>query len=116
MIVKPEMPKPDDKKCLHRRLGLFDSTMMMVGIVIGSGIFLTTGTMAAALPSANLILVAWVVGGLLVLTGALTFGELGASFPRAGVRPFTQPRCVAELTMKKTRAIDLETMPSRSIP
>lgn len=69
---------------LTRELGPFDSTMMMVGIVIGSGIFLTTGLMAEALPSASLILLAWLVGGLLTLAGALTFAELGVLFPEAG--------------------------------
>lgn len=62
---------------LVRQLVLFDSTMMMVGIVIGSGIFLTTGIMAKSIPSASLILLAWIVGGLITLAGALTFAELG---------------------------------------
>ncbi len=74
----------NEKHGLIRKLGLFDSTMMMVGIVIGAGIFLTTGIMAKSLPSSNLILLAWGVGGLLVLAGALTYAELGASFPQAG--------------------------------
>ena len=52
---------------LIRQLGLFDSTMMMMGIVIGSGIFLTTGIMAQAIPSVPLILLVWLLGGLLVL-------------------------------------------------
>jgi len=69
---------------LERRLGPFDSIMMMVGIVIGSGIFLTTGIMAQSLPSAGLLLLAWAVGGLLTLAGALTFAELGAAMPAAG--------------------------------
>ena len=69
---------------LVRQLGLFDSTMMMVGIVIGSGIFLTTGIMAKSIPSASLILLAWIVGGLITLTGALTYAELGAAMPEAG--------------------------------
>ena len=69
---------------LVRRLGLFDSTMVMVGIVIGSGIFLTTGIMAKSIPSTGLILLAWLVGGLLTLAGALTYAELGASMPAAG--------------------------------
>lgn len=69
---------------LLRRLGLFDATMMMVGIVIGSGIFLTTGIMAQHLPSPGWILVAWSVGGLLTLAGALTLAELGAAMPEAG--------------------------------
>ncbi|UCC74629.1 MAG: amino acid permease [Gemmatimonadota bacterium] len=69
---------------LVRQLGTFDSIMMMVGIVIGSGIFLTTGIMAQSIPSAGLLLLAWLVGGVLTLTGALTFAELGAALPHAG--------------------------------
>ncbi len=72
------------KDKLIRQLGLFDTTMMMMGIVIGSGIFLTTGIMAQAVPSAPLILLAWLLGGLLVLAGALTYAELGVSLPEAG--------------------------------
>ena len=53
MKAKNNLPK------LDRQLGLFDSTMMVVGIVIGSGIFMTTGLMAGALPSASLILIDW---------------------------------------------------------
>lgn len=69
---------------LVRELGLFDASMIVVGIVVGSGIFMTTGIMAASIPSASLILLAWFVGGLLTLAGALTFSELGASLPHAG--------------------------------
>ncbi len=69
---------------LVRQLGLFDSSMVMVGIVIGSGIFLTTGIMAKSIPSGGLILLAWTVGGLLTLAGALTYAELGAAMPEAG--------------------------------
>lgn len=69
---------------LTRQLGLFDSTMVMVGIVIGSGIFLTTGIMAKTLPSAGWILLAWITGGLLTMAGALTYAELGAALPHAG--------------------------------
>ena len=69
---------------LVRRLGFFDSAMIMVGIVIGSGIFLTTGIMAKTIPSPGLILLAWIVGGLLTLAGALVYAELGVLFPRSG--------------------------------
>ncbi len=55
-----------------------------MGIVIGSGIFLTTGIMAKSIPSAVLILLAWLVGGLLTLAGAITYAELGAALPEAG--------------------------------
>jgi APA family basic amino acid/polyamine antiporter len=58
--------------------------MMMMGIVIGSGIFLTTGIMAQAIPSASMIMLAWLLGGLLILAGALTYAELGVSLPEAG--------------------------------
>jgi len=74
----------DQKRGLLRQLGLFDSTMVMMGIVIGSGIFLTTGIMAKSIPSTGLILLAWIVGGLLTLAGSLTFAELGAAMPEAG--------------------------------
>ncbi|MEN8154547.1 MAG: amino acid permease [Acidobacteriota bacterium] len=69
---------------LKRSLNLFDSSMIMVGIVLGSGIFLTTGIMAKALPSSTLILLAWIAGGLITLAGAMTYAELGALFPEAG--------------------------------
>ena len=69
---------------LKRQLGLFDSSMMVIGIVIGSGIFMTTGLMAEAVPSASLILVAWFLGGLQMLSGALTYAELGGAMPKAG--------------------------------
>lgn len=69
---------------LIRQLGMFDSTMMMIGIVIGSGIFLTTGIMAQYLPSAGLILLVWTVCGLITLAGALTYAELGVAMPEAG--------------------------------
>jgi len=73
-----------NQRSLIRQLGLFDSTMVIMGIVIGSGIFLTTGIMAKSIPSAPLILLAWLVGGLLTFAGALTYAELGAAMPEAG--------------------------------
>ena len=78
------MNKKDHSVKLKRQLGLFDSSMMVIGIVIGSGIFMTTGLMAEALPSASLILLAWIFGGLQMLAGALTYAELGAAMPKAG--------------------------------
>lgn len=69
---------------LVRQLSLFDSSMIMMGIVIGSGIYVTTGIMAQHIPSVPLILLAWIVGGLLTLAGALTYSELGAAMPEAG--------------------------------
>ena len=69
---------------LERALGLAPATLLVIGSVIGSGIFLTTGRMAAEMPSPALILLAWASGCLFALTGALTYAELGSMFPRAG--------------------------------
>jgi APA family basic amino acid/polyamine antiporter len=69
---------------LPRSLGLFDASFLVAGIVIGSGIFLTTGIMARDLPSAPLLLFVWAAGGALSLAGALAYAELGAMMPAAG--------------------------------
>jgi APA family basic amino acid/polyamine antiporter len=69
---------------LRKNLTLFDLTMIAVGSVIGSGIFLTPSSIAEALPSPFWILLVWVLGGVLALTGALTFSELNGMMPRAG--------------------------------
>ncbi len=77
------MAAPDDEG-LIRALGLGSAVLFVMGSVIGSGIFLTTGVMAAALPSATLLLLAWLAGGVVALTGGLTYAELGAMFPKSG--------------------------------
>jgi APA family basic amino acid/polyamine antiporter len=58
--------------------------MLTVGSVIGTGIFITSADIARVLPHHGLILLVWVLGGLLTLTGALSYAELGALYPRAG--------------------------------
>jgi APA family basic amino acid/polyamine antiporter len=69
---------------LIQAIGLGSATLFVVGSVIGSGIFLTTGIMADRIPSVPLLLLAWTLGGLLALAGGLTYGEMGAMFPRSG--------------------------------
>ena len=69
---------------LPRVLGLWDIVSIVIGGVIGTGIFLVPKDMAAAVQVPLLILAVWVVGGLLSFFGALAFGELGASMPEAG--------------------------------
>jgi APA family basic amino acid/polyamine antiporter len=69
---------------LVQAIGLRTATLFVVGSVIGSGIFLTTGIMADRIPSASLLLLAWTLGGLLALAGGLTYAEMGAMFPRSG--------------------------------
>ncbi|MCU0645757.1 MAG: amino acid permease [bacterium] len=69
---------------LKQKLTLFDMTMIATGSVIGSGIFLTPAIIAKALPSPMWILFVWIAGGIMALTGALTFAELGSMMPKAG--------------------------------
>lgn len=69
---------------LKKEIGLYGLTMVAIGSCIGSGIFLTPSQIATQLKSPLLILLAWGLGGLITLTGALTFAELGAIFPKAG--------------------------------
>ena len=56
---------------LARAIGLRSAILFVVGSVIGSGIFLTTGGMAMVIPSASLLLAAWVLGGVLAIAGGL---------------------------------------------
>jgi APA family basic amino acid/polyamine antiporter len=67
-----------------RGLGLYDSTMVVVGSMIGSGIFIVSADMGRLLGSAGWLLSAWLVTGLLTVIGALAYGELAAMMPRAG--------------------------------
>ncbi|OGX28696.1 MAG: hypothetical protein A3B78_03160 [Omnitrophica WOR_2 bacterium RIFCSPHIGHO2_02_FULL_67_20] len=72
------------RSALVRSLGLFDATMLVIGCIVGVGIFRTASSIAGALPSAPLILGLWAVGGLLSLCGALSYAELAAMFPATG--------------------------------
>jgi basic amino acid/polyamine antiporter, APA family len=80
----PGGARGDSDEGLLRALGLGSAILLVIGNVIGSGIFLTTGGMAAAIPSASLLLLAWVLGGMLAIAGGLTYAEMGAMFPRSG--------------------------------
>lgn len=73
-----------DSRELVRELRALDATLLLVGGIVGSGIFLTTGGIAAELPSPFLIMAVWVAGGLISLAGALSYAELGAAMPWAG--------------------------------
>jgi APA family basic amino acid/polyamine antiporter len=69
---------------LLRRLGLKEASAIVIGTVIGTGVFLKTAVMAQQAGSPTWVLVAWAVAGALSFAGALTYAELGALFPRAG--------------------------------
>lgn len=69
---------------LLRKMNLLDSTFLVIGAIIGSGIFMTTGFIAEYLPSPLMILIVWLLGGFFAMSGALAFAELGTMYPRAG--------------------------------
>ena len=80
--VDPIAPSGDRQ--LVRAIGVGSAILFVVGSVIGSGIFLTTGVMAQTIPSVSLLLLAWTLGGVLAIAGGLTYAEMGAMFPRSG--------------------------------
>jgi APA family basic amino acid/polyamine antiporter len=67
-----------------RALGPFDATMVVIGGIVGSGIFINPYIVAQRLDSTMLVLAAWAAGGAIALAGAFAYAELGALFPRAG--------------------------------
>lgn len=77
---KLQRPQPG----LLRKLGRFDAINLVVGTIIGSGIFLVPTEIARAVPNAGGILAVWIVGGVLSMLGALSLAELGAAIPSAG--------------------------------
>ncbi len=91
----PQQPKFDagagqhrgvtpDRPDLPRVLNLSHATAIVVGTIIGSGIFLVPQEMMQAVGSSTLVYLAWIAGGLLTLCGAMTYAELGAMRPEAG--------------------------------
>jgi APA family basic amino acid/polyamine antiporter len=84
------MTNPNEGIAVHqgagydRRLGTFDATMVVVGAIIGGGIFLNPAIVAQRVGTAGAVLGAWGLGGVIAVVGALCFAELGARLPRAG--------------------------------
>ena len=69
---------------LQRKLGLFPVTNIVIANMVGAGIFTTSGLLLAGLNNPLLMLALWVIGGIIALCGALSYGELGAAMPGAG--------------------------------
>jgi basic amino acid/polyamine antiporter, APA family len=69
---------------LERKLGLFPATNIVVANMIGAGVFTTAGLLMAGLGDPVLMLSLWLVGGIIALCGAMSYGELGAAMPGAG--------------------------------
>ena len=76
-------PAPEADKFV-RGLGLLDSTMLVAGSMIGSGVFIVSADIARLVGSSGWLLVVWAVTGVLTIIAALTYGELAAMMPRAG--------------------------------
>ncbi len=86
--MTPVPPRSADATTLDteftRGLGLYDSIMVVIGSMVGSGIFIVSADMSRTIGSPGWMLAAWVLTGLLTISGALSYGELAAMMPRAG--------------------------------
>jgi APA family basic amino acid/polyamine antiporter len=80
--IGPASARPSAE--LVKGLGLFDSTMIVMGSMIGSGIFIVSGDIAHQVQSPGLLLVVWIASGVMTVIGALSYGELAAAMPHAG--------------------------------
>jgi APA family basic amino acid/polyamine antiporter len=85
--MPPEQARPDEARAntgFVRGLGRWDSTMVVAGSMIGSGIFIVSADIARTTGSAGGLLAVWVITGLLTIAAALSYGELAGMMPRAG--------------------------------
>src|ERR1041385_7396708 len=80
ITLNPLMSEPS----LHKRLSLFDSTTIIIGSMIGSGIFIVSAGIARDVQTPGMLLLAWLVTAVITIFGALSYGELAAAMPRAG--------------------------------
>src|ERR1700752_1982383 len=80
----PMTPPPAVNEKFVRGLGLLDSTMLVAGSMIGSGIFIVSSIIARQVGAPGWLLVVWIVTGVLTLMAALSYGELAAMMPKAG--------------------------------
>jgi APA family basic amino acid/polyamine antiporter len=78
------LERADPDRGLVRAIGPGGATLLVIGNVLGSAIFLTSGIMAREMPSATLLVAVWVAGGALALAGGLTCAEMAAMYPRSG--------------------------------
>ncbi|MFY8109350.1 MAG: amino acid permease, partial [Bacteroidia bacterium] len=69
---------------MQKKLNLLDSTMIVMGSMIGSGIFIVSAGMSRDLGSPENLLLAWILTGVLTIFAALSYAELGAAMPKAG--------------------------------
>ncbi len=82
MLPTSTVPKPE--RGFVRGLNLFDAAMVVIGVMIGSGIFIVSADMSRLIGSPGWMLVAWAITGVLTITAALSYGELASMLPHAG--------------------------------
>ena len=73
-----------DQEHFKRELGLLDGTMLVVGSMIGSGIFIVSSDMVRQVGSAGWLILLWILTGIITVIAAVSYGELSAMFPKAG--------------------------------
>jgi amino acid transporter len=76
--------RADERDALPRRLGFLPTTALVIGMIIGSGIFRVSASVAGAVGAPSVVGAVWVLGGAITLCGALSVAELAAAFPRSG--------------------------------
>ncbi|MCL9804857.1 amino acid permease [Flavobacterium amniphilum] len=74
----------EEKQHFKRELGLLDATLLVVGSMIGSGIFIVSADITRNIGSAGWLVLIWIVSALITMTAAVSYGELSAMFPQAG--------------------------------
>jgi APA family basic amino acid/polyamine antiporter len=84
MDPQPKEDRMTEQRQFKRDLNLFDSTMLIIGSMIGSGIFIVSADIARTVGSPGLLILVWVITGLVTLIGALSYGELAGMMPQAG--------------------------------
>lgn len=78
------MEKQNQERPAKRKLGLFDATMIVMGSMIGSGIFIVSSDVMRNLGSGYWLIVVWVITGVMTVAAAISYGELASMFPKAG--------------------------------
>ena len=85
MTVPPALPAPDPgAPHFKREMSLFDAMMIVMGAMIGSGIFIVSADIARTVGSPGLLILVWLITGILTIIGALSYGELAGMMPHAG--------------------------------
>ena len=83
-VTGPSAPHSQSNGQLPRAIGYMGATALVIGTVIGSGIFIVPHNVALQVGSVSMVMLVWIVGGALSLAGSLSLAELGAAAPEAG--------------------------------